>query len=375
MHHPNATMATSSLDRISGSQVSPISQPYNNFRVQTLGGNIVQGQINKIRVAEVLFPYGIPTIVAGQNDTFAVTFQTFTIGTGAGLEFFSAVSIPPGYYTGTELAAVIQTSLDTQAATFGGWPNGTIAVSFDTTNQAIVLRNTTVYDTSAGAVNYFFGWAPDTQVLPSPQVPTPQTFNNQDLTFTMGFRNYFSSNPALLVPGPSVLLNCIAPLNYPGAGTFAGIDYASYSNAVIGAQYTGRYTDWVDICSPTLCQAQFVRDGNTNQEVIRRDLICRLYISSEISTFLTDPVGSRPFVIHRQFKNAKVMKWTAERSIDAIDIQLYDMFGKPLPTPQLYVAAAPAAQTASSGAADFAITFLVDEPGAAEQSENIGYRY
>jgi hypothetical protein len=191
----------------------------------------------------------------------------------------------------------------------------------------------------------------------------------------MGFRNYFSSNPALLVPGPSVLLNCIAPLNYPGAGTFAGIDYASYSNAVIGAQYTGRYTDWVDICSPTLCQAQFVRDGNTNQEVIRRDLICRLYISSEISTFLTDPVGSRPFVIHRQFKNAKVMKWTAERSIDAIDIQLYDMFGKPLPTPQLYVAAAPAAQTASSGAADFAITFLVDEPGAAEQSENIGYRY
>jgi len=379
MQHPNATMATSSMDRISGSQAFPQTQPYNNFRVQTLGGNIIQGQVNKIRVGEILFPYNIPTIVAGQNDTFLASYQTFTVGTGAGPELPFALTIPPGYYTGTELAAAVNTALIFSQVS-AGWPSGTIAASFDTTNQSIVFRNTSTYDVSAGAVNYFFGWAPDTQVTTSASIPNPQSFNTQDITFTMGFRNYFAARPVVIpasppAPAGTVYVNCIAPLNYPGAGTFVGINYASYANAVIGAQYTGRYTDYIDICSPTLCQAQFVRDGNTNQTIIRRDVICRLYIATEISTFLTDPVGSRPFVIHRQFKNAKVMKWTAERSIDAIDIQLFDMYGLPLPNPQLYVTAAPAAQTASSGAADFAITFLVDEPGASEQSENVGYRY
>jgi len=376
MQHPNATMATSSLDRISGSQAFPQFQPYPNFRVQTLGGNIIQGQVNKIRVAEIMFPYNFPTIAVGQNDTMAVQFQTYIVGTGAGALLPFALTVPPGYYTGTELAAAVQTALNTlQTSVAVGWPAGTIAVTFDTTNQAIVFRNTTSYSAAPVAINYFFSWAPDTQVTVSPLVQNAQSFNTQDLTFTMGFRNYFASNPVVIVPPTTVYNNCIAPLNYPGAGTFAGINYASYANAVIGAQYSGRYTDWIDICSPTLCQAQFVRDGNTNQTVIRRDLICRLYVTTEISTFLTDPVGSRPFVIHRQFKNAKVMKWTAERSIDAIDIQLYDMYGTPVPTPQLFIAAAPAAQTVSSGAADFGVTFLVDEPGAGEQSENVGYRF
>ena len=372
-------MATSSLDRISGSQSAPQTQPYNNFRVQTLGGNIIQGQINKIRVAEIMFPYNIPTIVTGQNDTMAVFFQRFIVGTGAGLPIPLFVTIPGGYHTGTELAAALQTAVDTASASgvsagIPGWPPGVIAVTFDARDQAIVLRNTTVYDgTTVGAVNYFFGWAPDTPVTALPNLPNPNSFNLQDLTFTMGFRNYFSSYPVTIVPPTTVYVNCIAPLNYPGAGTFAGINYASYANAVVGAQYTGRYTDWIDICSPALCQAQYVRDGNTNQGSIHRDLICRLYIASEVSTFLLDPVGSRPFVIHRQFKNAKVMKWTAERSIDAIDIQLYDMYGQVLPTPVNFTLLTPIAQTATSGAADFGITFLVDEHDETME-HNVGYR-
>ena len=234
------------------------------------------------------------------------------------------------------------------------------------------MRNTNTYSAAAAAVNYFFGWAPDTPVTALPNLPNPNSFNLQDLTFTMGFRNYFASRPVTIVPPTTVYPNCIAPLNYPGAGTFAGINYASYVNAVIGSQYTGRYTDWIDICSPALCQAQYVRDGNTNQGSIHRDLICRLYITTEVSTFLADPVGSRPFVIHRQFKNAKVMKWTAERSIDAIDIQLYDMYGQVLPTPVNFTLLTPIAQTATSGAADFGITFLVDEHDDT-MSPNLGY--
>jgi hypothetical protein len=143
----------------------------------------------------------------------------------------------------------------------------------------------------------------------------------------------------------------------------------------LGAAYSGHYTDYIDICSPTLCQAQFVRDGNTHQNVIHRDIICRLYVANEISVYYTDTTGTRPFIIHRQFKNAKVMKWTAERSIDAIDIQLYDMYGNYLPTSGSSVPGVSAFQQVNSGYRDFAISFLVDEPGAAEQSDNVGYRY
>jgi hypothetical protein len=288
------------------------------------------------------------------------------------------VTIPGGYYTGTELAAELQIAINTASASgvsagIPGWPAGVISVTFDTRDQAIVLRNTNTYDgTTPAAVNYFFGWAPDTPITALPNLPNPNSFNLQDLTFTMGFRNYFASRPVTIVPPSTIYPNCIAPLNYPGAGTFAGINYASYANAIIGAQYTGRYTDWVDICSPALCQAQYVRDGNTNQGSIHRDLICRLYVTTEISTFLTDPVGSRPFVIHRQFKNAKVMKWTAERSIDAIDIQLYDMYGQVLPTPVNFTLLTPIAQTATSGAADFGITLLVDEHDETME-HNVGY--
>jgi hypothetical protein len=363
MQHPNANMATSSMDRISGSQLFPQNQAYNNFRIQTLGGNIVQGQINKIRLAEIMFPYNIPTIVTGQNDTMAMEFQTYTVGSVIPPSIPLQLVIQQGFYTGAELATAIQNGINTASISGPvGWPSGTIAVTFDTTNQAIILANTTVWNATVGAVNYFFGFAPDLPVIGQP------TFNTPDLTYTMGFRNYFAANP-IVRPDPSqniVDVNCLAPLNYPV--NVANLGFSSFVNGVIGSQYTGKYTDYIDICSPSLCQAQYVRDGNTNQQRIRRDLICRLYIATEISTFLTDPVGSRPFVIHRQFKNAKVMKWSAERSIDAIDMQLFDMYGLPIPL----LTSPP--QRANSGYADFALTFLVDEPGAEEQSKNVGYQ-
>ena len=57
------------------------------------------------------------------------------------------------------------------------------------------------------------------------------------------------------------------------------------------------------------------------------------------------------------------MKWTAERSIDSIDLVLYDQYGQPMPdaTPIAQVGAVPVEQTGYSGSRDYAITFLVDE--------------
>jgi len=374
MPHPNAIMATSSADRINNSGVY---QPYQNFRVQTLGGNIVQGQLNKIQVAEVMFPYDLPTIVQGQNDTFNISVFVVAGATGVTTYTTYSVTLPPQFYTATELTAAL-------TATLTAVPGGVftdLTLNFDPITQAIYFVNSGVWD-PAGP-NYIYA--------PLLSLPTAAGYTAPSLLWTLGFKNlyaqfqqgvdiiYPTGNPPPNDTAVGAGIIFLLPENYVNAAPNPVFPTNRSYRAIVGTPYNGRYTDYIDICSPTLCQAQYVRDGNTQQFVVHRDIICRLYIASEVSLFQTDPLGTRPFVIHRQFKNAKVMKWTADRSIDAIDIQLYDQYGNPLPNiPPILIAdldTIPLTSQGFSGSRDFSITFLVDEPGAEEQEQNIGYRY
>ncbi len=371
------------------------AQPYNNFRVQTLGGNIVQGQLNKIRVAEVLFPYGIPTVLdyassgldsSPDNARMFVVFQsaTYSVGgtvlttTGSALQ----ISLPTGFYTGTEMAATIQAAISAKEVLLG-IPAGTFTVAYSTSSGTISWLNNSVFATTDASQNWFL------EITQATGASAPN-FSNPNLLWTVGLRDVIGRFPPVGPTIPNRLPSSnggitLVPFGYPnapGASTPPLPVYpAGYAvNGINGSTYTGLYTQYIDICSPTLCQAQYVRDGNTNQKVIRRDLICRLYIANEVSMFQTDPTGTRPFVIHRQFKNAKVMKWTADRSIDSIDIQLYDQFGNPLPVLPGYIDGVTnvngvlGSEVAQGAPADFALTFLVDEPGAEQQGENVGYR-
>ena len=382
MAHPNANMATSSQDRYGGSYLvdpaagfsGPVTQSYNNFRVQTLGGNIIQGQVNNISVAEIMFPYDIPTVIAGKNDTFNVTLYTQTVDRGLVVSDLLEIKLPPAFYTASEMAAALQTAINAATAT-QGWANNTITVTVDPQNLSLVVKNTTTYSSTPGDTNYFFSWSP------TPSIAAPYGSNTSvslpSLAQTAGFKNYFIQYPITYNSSlVKVIFPAVVPLGYVNVGTAEGVPvFPGAATAVLGAPYSGRYTDWIDLCSPTLCQAQYVRDGNTNQTTTNRDIICRLYIANEISTYQADNTGTRPFVIHRQFKNAKVMKWTVDRSIDSIDIRMIDMYGQAVQLSGAnIVTLAPSAQV-NSGYRDFAITFLVQEPGAEVQNENIGYRY
>jgi hypothetical protein len=56
-----------------------------------------------------------------------------------------------------------------------------------------------------------------------------------------------------------------------------------------------------------------------------------MFICDNVSLTTPDVVeGSRPFILNRQYVNARVMKWSVESSIPTIDIQLYDDVGQPL---------------------------------------------
>jgi hypothetical protein len=401
-------MAMSSFDRVTGGPVNPTTQPYNNFRVQTLGGNIVQGQINKIRVAEILFPYCIPTVVGqtaavssggagsgGQNNgqgNSELFFKVWSVTPNAGntvdVSSFpvSQISIPTGFYTGTEMEAAIVDGIDNYMIA-NGIPAGTFTFEYDATSNSFVFQNENQFDDNVGSNNYFgqfqFGgssFAGSTNTL----------LSQPNILWTIGLRDIYARYPPLPAAAFGNRLTgssntwMLVPWEYANTATYGGVSGwptfpANYGpEAINTSNYTGLYTQYIDICSPTLCQAQYVRDGNTNQFVIHRDLICRLYIANEVSLFQTDPTGTRPFVIHRQFKNAKVMKWTAERSIDAIDIQLFDQFGNPLPVVPPFIGNTfnphqlEGPQILQGQPSDFSITFLVDEHDETRE-HNVGY--
>lgn len=404
MQHSNALMATSSFDRLSGTRdlsgnVITQWQPYSNFRVQTLGGNIIQGQINKIRVAEILFPYNIPTIMdtafssavglgqttneATDNSFFEIVYYRVTAqGAGVAPIITTAVvntTVESGYYTGTELAAAIQAILTAEEVPVGITP-GTFTATFDTVTGSIVLRNNSTWSDVSGTDNFFL------ELTYDPVSGTQVSINQPNLLWTMGLRDIYARYPPVYIPNfglapvtpDETRSPLLAPKNYPNVAPLPIIPTGYAPTIIVCSPYTGCYTQYIDICSPSLCQAQYVRDGNTNQKVIRRDLIARVYIASDNSVPLTNPAGSRPFTIHRQFKNAKVMKWTAERSIDNIDLALYDQFGNQLPAipPTLSSTQNPGNvdlnDILQGQPSDFAITFLVDEHDETME-HNYGY--
>jgi len=288
-------------------------------------------------------------------------------------------TIDSGYYTGTEFATAIQ-SIYTAAETAEGITAGTFTATFDTTTGSIVLRNNSTWSDVSGTANWFAEFTYD------PATGSQVSLNQPNLLWTMGLRDIYARYPPVYIPtfGDAPVTPdetrspVLAPKNYPNVSPFPVFPTGYAPTIIVCSPYTGCYTQYIDVCSPSLCQAQYVRDGNTNQKVIRRDLIARVYIASDNSVPLTNPAGSRPFLIHRQFKNAKVMKWTAERSIDNIDLVLYDQFGNQLPAipPTLASSENPNSvdldAILQSQPSDYAITFLVDEHDETTE-HNYGY--
>ena len=362
----NAMMASSSFDRVRSNQrpngyLTVNSQPLTNFTVRTDGGNIIQGQINKIRVGEIYFPYDIPSVVRYQNDVLSVYVIQVDGATGTATVGDANVVFAPGFYTATELQAVITADLATMGAAFAN-----LVCAVDVKTNAITFSNTGTWANPGTNYMYVIAAVPGSQQVTGAynsniwQVPTA--------LWSLGFKSLYARVGNISQDWPISVLSVppgpvLVPFGYPNVAPNPIFPSSAVFRAIVGTPYVGAYTQYIDICSPSLCQAQYVRDGNTNQTTIRRDLIARLYIASEISTYTTDPPGTRPFIIHRQFKNPKIMKWTAERSIDSIDLVLYDQYGQPMPdaTPIAQVGAVPVEQTGYSGSRDYAITFLVDE--------------
>ena len=334
MSYTNAQVVLNSRDA-TGGQKQPVYNPtptqtpqlnilYNdctfNAQSSTGGQNIIQGSIREIAVSEVNLPYDIPNIQDGYN-TFELVaaFLPPPMTRDTTDPTFFQISIAPGFYSAAELVAKINEEISAAASAAGSSAGNAPTVSYSEPSQ--------VFTWNAPAV------APPTNPTPTWSVFSPFTFpanyknntNNlgKDILSIMGFSNATQ----VAVSGSTNI--------YGNVVSSSPTDQAPPDS--IPASFSGgaaplAFTQYIDVCSDKLTSNQMFQGGSTTNLARRQNVICRLYINDNIS--LTNPPGfvegTRPFIINRQYYNARIMKWSTENSIPTIDIQLYDDCGQPL---------------------------------------------
>ena len=259
--------------------------PYQTTSYATRGQNLVQGQIEKLSVNEVNFPYDIPNVLTGYN-----TFSLFSLGYPVVDNSFP-ITVSPGFYTGTELATAINAEIVSIMTPFIP-PSDQPAVSYDTASNLFTFEAPvapTIPQTADVLLNSSFVFSNDANYV-----------YGRDLLSIMGFKRYQGFGISGRFTTAQPLTSTSAPLTF---------------------------TQYIDICSPELCQFQELKTGNTTNFSRRTDIICRLYVANNISV---NDAGYRPFIINRQYTNERMMRWTADNSIGNMSIQLYDDLGEPL---------------------------------------------
>jgi hypothetical protein len=284
MSEPNVHLVINSRDSVDNT--TPLRPaPYQSTQYAARDQNLLQGQIEKLSVNEVNFPYDIPNVLTGYNK-----FGLFSLGYPVANNIFPIV-ITPGFYNGTEL----QDAINAQIASV-------MAGLVPLTDQPTVF-----YDSAS---NLFTFNAPAAPV-------DPQTGD------VLIESNFVFSNNANYVYGKD-LMSIMGFQRYQGFG-LGGRFTTAHPLTSTSAPLT--FTQYIDICSPELCQFQELKTGNTTNFSRRTDIICRLYVANNISV---NDAGYRPFIINRQYTNERMMRWTADNSIGNMSIQLYDDVGQPL---------------------------------------------
>lgn len=299
---------------------------YSESTYNARGQNLVQGQIDSVSLNEINYPYDIPNIQDGFNffELEAVPLdQPGLIGDlPPSEEGRLIIVIPAGFYTGEELAQKITDVIGEQQVLVGQVANDAPTVEYD------LVTNRFTFKAPVDGVNTPKWAIFSDYTFPSGTSPTKASSSGRDILSIMGF-----------VPEQALLPD---PQNYVEFDSPGHENFISNSAPLV-------FTQYIDITSPQLCKFQQFSGGSTtngggaplnqlesgptppSQLARRGELICRLYISNNIAVGAGGFVeGSRPFIINRQYQNARVMRWTAGSSIGTMDINLYDDLGRVL---------------------------------------------
>ena len=278
------------------------AQPWNNFSFQKPQA-ILDAFASRIIVSEVRFPWFIPNITV-LNNAIWVSGQR--------------VTIPPGFYTPDQLAAAVEAVLN---AVFGP-------------NISVIYANFRYTLTNDSGNDLFLNFSDVNPGTLSDYTTTASLFK------TLGFPYEQSGELILGAAAPP-------PAPFPG-NTFTGVFTLS------------EYTAYVDIISNRLMRYTAVKDGESASNA-QSAVMARIYAVDETSdgnVAAGIPITSSPFVIHRQFKNAKAVKWNPEAFVDYFDIQVIDQYNNRVP---LQTFTSSFGVTREVGYPDFQVTLLASE--------------
>lgn len=269
---------------------------YNNYVInhQKLNGF---GQIKRIGVSEVLFPWLTPN-VNERNFNFVVSGPTgLPPGSPQAIAYYCRVV--EGFYTAQSISdpvgapgtGPLSTQLNTSLFFVGtnivsGFGAGTWTTTYNT-DGTITIANLAV------------------QFIPS-SVP-------EAILSTLNISSYLNT-----VVGAKISI-------------FEDIVPSKFSNSFKGVYPTMTYTSYIDICSNALCNFQKLKDSLTQFNYT--NIICRIYLTSP-TNMSSQPFGTSPCPsFSKEFQNIKWIEWNSNQMIGQIDIQYFDDAGQPLYIP------------------------------------------
>ena len=293
---PNAILAINSLDRYiittGGRANQPIGNalfaeyenidpPSSNFTIQSPGA-LIYGYIDRLIVSQIQIQCNIPTIVPYRNDRFFIALNSTNV--------LYPITIPYGYYTPAELAAVLQI----QIAAVPALAAGTFLVGY--AQNAFTFRST-----AAVPLEFYF---PDTQEILNTPGETDESLK--------------------------VVLKAYKVLGMTFGNAGGGISVQISSNTP-----NFLYTPYIDFYSDVLTNYQEVKDTNTSVAK-PKGLIARVYLSGSGGVQgqrATSALGSEPFVVTADLNSPKIIRWERNVAVPSIDFQLLDSYGDFIPGP------------------------------------------
>jgi hypothetical protein len=304
MIETNAILAISSLDRYTTqntnifTNVGPVrstpatqnfglvgsyqtAKPYSNdFQINT-PGVLTYGYISKIIVSQIQLQYNIPTVNSFRNNFFLLQTGEPDVDS-----YF--IFIPSGFYTPSELAAVVELQIKANAPL--------IPYNFDVSYNQELNK----FDFTTALGNLPFRFPNLSELLLNPQLT------------------------------PNILNNILKTYKLLGIGVANGT-YRPFQTSQVAPDFL--YTPYIDIYSNALTAYQKLSDGNST--VARpKGLISRVYLSGvggPQNTRTDVALGSAPFVVTLDLNSPKVIKWTKDVAINSIDFELRDCYGDLIP--------------------------------------------
>lgn len=292
---PNAILAINSLDRyiyyLDSNNNQPFqniildqyeqNEPYSNDFTIPSPGALIYGYINRIVISQIQLQYCIPTVIPNRNDRFFIGVGV-NPPLGPGVKY--PVTIPYGFYTPDEMAVMLTTQINNVP-------------------QLGVLAFVVTYNAADGFVFDAIG----------------------DFYFPTYAR-------IRTTPGESLESAFVVLKTYKMLGIT--IDNQDEDDQQISLSIPNfLYTPYIDFFSDILTNYQNMKD--TNSSIAKpKGLIARVYLSgngSLQSQSQTMALGSAPFVVTADMNSPKIIKWTPDVAVNAIDFQLRDCYGDLIP--------------------------------------------